>query len=449
MDLFFGFIDKLLLLMTEMSKGFDQIIVKYLVLYWFLYFGYFILSASYDLIIFIIRERLNLVFQHFLNSLKSIKSISFWAQLNYLIDRFFYSISLGIVGYGSSYRNKFKEHSKVGPIAYLKLLKSMFVNMFTVRIPNIVIWTLLILYFNPDWYNQLQDSGGLFDLGAILKFTQQLDFKKIIDNFSLILVLILGATGYNLLYLKAMKKVENDKYKKMVVYMEELINSLTEVLHASSENIDALSNHLGSSLTSDYCKLTTGTEKYYMSNNKLHSSNKQINSKTSLKDITEKYISFSDSFHRFQDTINKIHDENLQHIFFKISKNASYEFLHLGLYSPRITQFLENDLLNKQFLTEFYEGWTKQDFLKQDIQELNKVWCGQVDKKEFEKKYNSNILFEKLVSYAEDQLENKAIEFQLMAKHILIKAVENYINAEQYLQRFRSHQSLVKKIARL
>ena len=445
MDRIVGLTHKLLDVLAYLSNDFNNIVSKYLILYWSLYFGFAIVLTIYDIIIFFSRDKLSSLFKYLLNSSNSIQTMNFWSQSHYLFDKFLTNRSLGIVSYGGFIdNNNFRRHANSGPIAFINFFKSLIMIMFTISIKNLIIWSIIYLFFHSELLNHYNPSVAIH-WDFFLNKLKSIDFKTVYENLNIIYVLVIGTTGYKF-YMKSSQKIEQDAYDKVIPLIDELRIVLGEIIHVSSDNIDRFYEHL-KFLPSEYCELITKSNKYNLYNGKLNSSERHyLTTTTMIEEISERYTSFQDNFKKFIETLNKIHDENLWPVFRKTNKNVMYEIVRLSLYSPKLATYLEGNLLNKESIILFLNGWTDEKFLKQKFEKIHAVESGYLNKEDLLNRYNYKITFEEIVRYAEQDLEKKAIEFQSMAKYRLIEAIGYYVLVEQLLSKIRVKQSRAHSI---
>ncbi|MGG3871849.1 hypothetical protein [Brevibacillus laterosporus] len=317
-------------------------------------------------------------------------------------------------------------------------------------------WGIILSYFNPVLYQKVASFLKNLTWVEFTSAVSQVDFKGIgsfltFASFLLSITIIL-LFSTNSFKWKAMRKVKEDKYEKVIKHNEQLEGLLCDISYKSKLNIDTL-NHMIPYLPNMFSELITQTDKYSLEKDSLKKlDNKGSHSNTKLDDLVSGYESFQEQINKINEILKDIQDSRLLYVFSKVNKSARYEILELGLF---FRTSLDQTLIEGEgFKKAIEERKRKLSRLTKDFIQINEVLNGWLKKEEFIKEYNKNgssFTFEQIVKFKERKLKDAMIEFKRFLHQRLEDAMHHHIILIEYLEisHYNTKFSLVKTILSL
>lgn len=424
--------------MTSIDQSISPLYLKIPVIYFCLLLCLTVLLVLYDGLII---KGISTVLRYCYNILSANKSISVLRLLSewyYLLDKFLYYCSPHLITYSSHNDNILVKTNIFSPILFYRFVKSMLFGMFTFSFQNILLWGMILLYFNPiilpNNLLSLPDINWDKAIPAILQFeyTKVNDFLTFV-SIILSMTLILWLTSSSLKW-KAMRKINEEKYEGALIHQENIEEILRKITYYSEENIDILYKTI-KYLPDLFGNLITHTNDYYLEEGILKKTKYSNNTTTKIEDLVCGYHSFQKEVTQLNQILEEIHQSRLQFVFFKINKSIRFETLKLGLFSRT---FLDFDLIEKENFKQTIESRIKNlSHLTDNFIKINDVRLGWVKKEDFEEeyaKYGVSLNIEDSLRYSEEKLQKELNKFKKFLYEKMIYALLNHIILKEYIE---------------
>lgn len=422
--------------MRHIDNNLSMWILKIPALYSVVYLILFLLVLSYYLLI--VRPLMK-IWDWFIDIIKlngSFCLIRVKSEINYIIKKFFYLISPRIITTRYSRDSIFEKTNILSPIYLYRIIKTFVISMFKFSTSNIIIWLIILYYFNPSIY---KDSWNvLINLRANFPIIlQNVDLKALssyISFFTLVfsMIILIMLTPFTFKW-KAMKKIEEEKYEKAVEYQEKMQSLLVDVLLLSEKNIEVLDGQI-KYLPDRFGQLITKSTIYYLEKGTLKRYKHTTRFRTNLDNIVSLFEAFKKQIDEVNEILKKVYELRLNRVFYKIDRPVRFESIYLGL---NIRTSLGIYLIEKDRLKTYIENKLNQlSYLTNKFTQLNEVRSNWLSKEELEKQYNKNGLsftFEEIVEDAERKLERELVDFKKHLKEELEDAIFYHTILKEYL----------------
>ncbi|WP_445644655.1 hypothetical protein [Paenibacillus sp. TSA_86.1] len=408
-------------------------------MYGFLLVCLTVLLVVYDMLIISLSQLLAYLYE-LSRKRRSISTIRLLSEWFYLFDKLLYKISPHLFQYSWPSDNVFKKSDKYSPIVLSRTLSALFISMVAVSPTNFVIWGTIAMYYFPtapiasyNWLRQLSFDKVYL---ALTKF----EYEKVNDfvSFSLFVLslLILLRLSSSSFKWRAMMKVNEEKYEKVIRYQETIENELWKIRTGSYTNISELNLKI-SSLPNIYCQLVTKTDNYLFEDNKLKRKTKESWRHFQYKNIQDIYKgleSFQVPLQKINEVLKDISDLKVGYIYLRINKCVRYETIKLGLYRETHLdwELIEGDKFRKAIENRL----EKISYLSDRFMKFKKINNGMLSKNEFVEEYNKyggSVAYEDIVKYTESKLEEELINFKRFLHRALEEAIFSHTVLEQYL----------------
>ncbi|WKU25352.1 hypothetical protein Q3A90_10990 [Priestia megaterium] len=368
---------------------------------------------------------------------KSLKRIWLTSELYYLIDKFLFIISPKFLKFSPYTNNSFDKINTYSLLRWYESLKSFILRMFSFSVDNVVIWVLIVSYYNS---NIILTVIYFFSWNNILSFFTNLDFKTInaITSFATFILsfVILFLLRVPFLKAKAKKKIYDEKYEKSINYQMENILNLAKCLIHSQENIVKLQHQI-ENITNNFSAEISQQNKYVIHQDKL------IKDKyywTSIpyngEELFNDYFSYNKELENIEENLNLIKENLVDDAYRELNKSLFYEFVNLRLSSTG--SFIGYYLLNREFLIGFYdESLKKNKLLIETFSLIKQVEDGMLSEEKFLEKYNpfSSYTYKKIIEQKEKELEEKIFEFRRDLRNRLEESIYYYIVTREYVNK--------------
>jgi len=454
MDLFKTFYDICMWLITYIFKilGFADTVMnpfilkvffQYLLLLWILKF--FLAGVEWT-----IRSIRNGVLKHFYTKNirnKSLKHIRVASELYYLIDKFLFRISPNILTVSFYSYNSLNKTDTYSPLKWYESIKSFILKRFSFSIDNILIWILIISYYDS---NIIINVITFFSWNNIISFFKNLDFKTInaIINFATFVLSfsILFLLRIPFLKAKAKRKIYDEKYEKAVNYQIENIAALVKCLVDSQENIDKLQNQI-EHITANFLTEISQNNKYGIYKGQLVK-DKLCGASIPYKseELFDQYMSYNKELGKLQENLDSINEHLIDDIYRELNSPLFYEFIILGISSR--TTIIEHHLLNREHLIDFYDDRLKGNkYLIETFSLIKQVEDGLLSKEKFLDEYTQSAAYtyEKIIEREEKNLEKVILEFRQELREKLETSIYYYIVTREYVNKSSNRSKLTIK----
>ncbi|MBE3646682.1 hypothetical protein GXB80_03605 [Paenibacillus polymyxa] len=364
---------------------------------------------------------------------KSVSVIRIISEWYYLIDKLLYHISPHFFTYRINENNVLDKSNIISPIIIYRTVKIIFLNMFTINIYNIIIWTLILSYFHPMlFHNSIQFIRNI-NLAEFFSGVAEFDYKNI-NNFlsfssiflSAVIIFSLTASAYKW---KAMRKIKEEKYEKVVRIQEEIETLFGTILNSSKKNINRL-NTMRKYLPDKFSQLITRTDRYSINKDGQFEAQDSMNFvNINIDDLTSGYKSFNVQIDRINKIFDEIRSSSLGYVYYQANKSVRYERLKLDL---------SNLIEEKNFKEIIAKRKDRLSSLIEKFEKINKVNVKRLKKEELEyeyNKYNNNWIssYKEIVRSAERELERNMVDFKKFINRKLENAILCHIILEEYL----------------
>ncbi|MDR7245905.1 hypothetical protein [Priestia megaterium] len=368
---------------------------------------------------------------------KSLKRIWLTSELYYLIDKFLFIISPKFLKFSPYTNNSFDKIDKYSLLRWYESLKSFILTMFSFSINNVVIWILIVGYYDSNIVLNIID---FFSWNNILSFFKNLDFKTInaITSFAAFILsfVILFLLRVPFLKAKAKRKIYDEKYEKSINYQMKNILELAKCLVHSQENIVKLQHQI-EDITNNFLAEISQQNKYRIYQDKLIKDKSYWTSKPSnSEELFNDYFSYSKELENIEENLNLIKENLVDDAYRELNKSLFYEFVNLRLSFRG--SFIGYYLLNREFLIDFYdESLKKNKLLIETFSLIKQVEDGVLSKEKFLEKYTpfSSYTYEKIIEEKEKELEMKIFEFRRDLKSRLEESIYYYIVTREYVNK--------------
>ncbi|MGG1650073.1 hypothetical protein [Paenibacillus sp. NRS-1780] len=270
-------------------------------------------------------------------------------------------------------------------------------------------------------------------MAEVFSGVAEFDYKNI-NNFlsfssiflSTVIIFSLTASAYKW---KAMRKIKEEKYEKVVRIQEEIETLFGTILNSSKKNIDRL-NTMRKYLPDKFGKLITCTDRYSINKDGQFESQDSINFvNINIDDLTSGYKSFNVQIDRINKIFDEIRSSSLGYVYYQANKSVRYERLKLDL---------SNLIEEKNFKEIIAKRKDRLSYLIEKFEKINKVNVKRLKKEELEyeyNKYNNNWTssYKEIVRSAERELERNMVDFKKFIDRKLEKAILCHIILEEYL----------------
>ncbi|MDC7783190.1 hypothetical protein [Priestia megaterium] len=368
---------------------------------------------------------------------KSLKRIWLTSELYYLIDKFLFIITPNVLRFSPYTNNSFDKISTYSLLRWYESLKSFILTMFSFSVDNVVIWVLIVGYYDLNIILKVID---FFSWNNILSFFKNLDFKTInaITSFSAFILsfVILFLLRVPFLKAKAKRKIYDEKYEKSINYQMKNILELAKCLVYSQGNIDKLQYQI-EGITDNFLAEISQQNKYGIYQDRLvidksYGTSNPDNSEELFKD----YCSYNKELENIEENLKLIEDNLVEDTYRELNKSLFYEFVNLEVSSRG--NFIGNYLLNRESLIEFYDDSLKKNkLLIETFSLIKQVEDGVLSKDKFLKKYTpfSSCTYEEIIEKKEKELEKKIFEFRRNLRSKLEKSIYYYIVTREYVNK--------------
>lgn len=368
---------------------------------------------------------------------KSLKRIWLTSELYYLIDKFLFIITPNVFKFSPYTNNSFDKISTFSLLRWYESLKSFILTMFSFSVDNVVIWVLIVGYYDS---NIILNVIDFFSWNNISSFLKNLDFKTInaITSFATFILsfVILFLLRVPFLKAKAKRKIYDEKYEKSINYQMKNILELAKCLVYSQENIDKLQYQI-ESITNNFLAEISQQNKYGIYQDRLvidksYWTSKPDNSEELFKD----YLSYNKELENIEENLKLIKDNLVEDAYRELNKSLFYEFVNLKVSSRG--SFIGDYLLNRESLIDFYDVKLKNNrLLIETFSLVKQVEDGLLSKEKFLHKYNrfSSYTYEEIIEKKEKELEKKIFEFRRDLRNRLEESIYYYIVTREYVNK--------------
>ncbi|MGG0747255.1 hypothetical protein ABE088_28700 [Priestia megaterium] len=367
---------------------------------------------------------------------KSLKRIWLTSELYYLIDKFLFIISPDFLKFSPYTNNSFYKINTYSLLQWYESLKSFILTMFSFSVENVVIWVLIVGYYDS---NIIMNVIDFFSWNNILSFFKNLDFKTIntITSFAAFILsfIILFLLRVPFLKAKAKKKIYDEKYEKSINYQMKNILELAKCLVYSQKNIDKLQYQI-EDITDNFLAEISQQNKYKiyqdkLVNDKSYWTSRPYNSEELFKD----YLSYNKELKNIEENLNLIKENLVEDTYRELNKSLFYEFVNLRVSRG---SFIGEYLLNRESLIEFYDNSLKNNkLLIETFSLIKQVEGGVLSKEKFLEKYTpfSSFTYEEIIEKKEKELEKEIFEFRRGLRSKLEKSIYYYIVTREYVNK--------------
>lgn len=435
--------DWLISIMTAIDQSIPSLYLKIPILYGFLLICWTILLVSYDgLIIRTLSKSLEFLYK-LCRVNKNVSVIRVLSEWYYLFDKLFYFSSPHVISYGYQSDNVLDKSQIFSPIFLYRTLKFFIYSMFVFSIGNIIRWGMMLSYFYPTLFLKVKRFVTNLKWVEVSSTLTQIEYKKINDfvSFASIILsisVILWLTSSAFKW-KAMRKFKEEKYEKAIKHQEQIEDLLGTISYCSKENIHKL-NQMIKYLPDMFGQLITNMDKYRLEKDALKSHDFRSYSDTKLEDMTRGYESFQEQLNKINEILKEIRQSRLRYVYSRINKSVRYETLQLGLfYKTHIDSYLIEEYDFKESIENRLRNLSR---LTDEFTQIKEVWSGWLTKEVLEEqhnKYGGSFTFEKIVKYAEHELEEEMIKFKRFLHRKLEDAILHHIILEEYLEISRNN----------
>ncbi|NGY91928.1 hypothetical protein F3K44_18180 [Bacillus megaterium] len=340
---------------------------------------------------------------------KSLKRIWLTSELYYLIDKFLFIITPNVFKFSPYTNNSFDKISTFSLLRWYESLKSFILTMFSFSVDNVVIWVLIVGYYDS---NIILNVIDFFSWNNISSFLKNLDFKTInaITSFATFILsfVILFLLRVPFLKAKAKRKIYDEKYEKSINYQMKNILELAKCLVYSQENIDKLQYQI-ESITNNFLAEISQQNKYGIYQDRLvidksYWTSKPDNSEELFKD----YLSYNKELENIEENLKLIKDNLVEDAYRELNKSLFYEFVNLKVSSRG--SFIGDYLLNRESLIDFYDVKLKNNrLLIETFSLVKQVEDGLLSKEKFLHKYNrfSSYTYEEIIEKKRERIRKK------------------------------------------
>lgn len=271
-------------------------------------------------------------------------------------------------------------------------------------------------------------------------FLTKFEYDKVNDivSFSMLLssLMILLWLSSSSFKWSAMKRVNEEKYEKVIRFQETIENELSIIWSKSHDNLAVLNQMIGH-LPNMLGQVVTRTDDYTLKDNKLLRESKRYRgyfSSTKVEDLYIGYESFQEPLRKINDVLKDISDSRIRYIYARVNKCVGYESFQLTLF---VKARLDYELIEgDRFRAAIEEKIKKLSHLSDKFKKFCEISGGWLSKEEFVEEYNKyggSNNYESIVKYAEDELEEELLVFNASLRRKLEDAIHSHIVLEQYL----------------
>ncbi|MEK4063512.1 MULTISPECIES: hypothetical protein [unclassified Paenibacillus] len=422
--------------MINIDNAIPLYFIKVPVLYAFLVFFWILLLVLYE---GLLRGISSLVDFIYLNSRKnkSVSIIRILSEWYYLFDKLIYFLSPHLFSYDYSDDNILKKSNILSPIVLYRTVFSYIYSMFVVNKKNLLIWAIILIYFNPPLLQHIVELFNTIKWSDILHSVRTIEFKKINDFLSfmslllsIIVILLLTISTFRW---RAKKKIREEKFEKVIKYQEQIEELLCIILFKSRNNIDRF-NKMIKHWPDMYGQIITGTEKYHLVEGTLKFQNSSYIPITTVDEIIRNLESFRNNIEQINEILKNISDSRLKSVFVQVNKSIQYESLELGLYSRT---YLNMDLIERDTFKDQLDHRLKNlRMLCDKFSKFREVKSGWLSAEDYELEYNkfgSSFSLKEIVKYAEEELLEAMLDFDQFLHRKLEDAIFSTIILEEYI----------------
>ncbi|PGN04323.1 hypothetical protein [Priestia megaterium] len=368
---------------------------------------------------------------------KSLKRIWFTSELYYLIDKFLFIITPNFFRFSPYTNNSFDKISTFSLLRWYESLKSFILTMFSFSVNNVVIWVLIVGYYDS---NIILNVIDFFSWNNILSFFKNLDFKTInaITSFAAFILsfIILFLLRVPFLKAKAKRKIYDEKYEKSLNYQMKNILELAKCLVYSQENIEKLQYQI-EGITDNFLAEISQQNKYRIYQDRLVIDKSYwISNPDNSEELFKDYFSYNKELENIKENLKLIKDNLVEDAYRELNKSLFYEFVNLRVSSRG--SFIGDDLLNRESLINFYDEKLKNNkLLIETFSLIRQVEDGVLSKEKFLEKYNrfSSYTYEEIIEKKEKELEKKIFEFRRDLRNRLEESIYYYIVTREYVNK--------------
>ncbi|OMD41532.1 hypothetical protein BSK56_27025, partial [Paenibacillus borealis] len=307
---------------------------------------------------------------------KSVSIIRILSEWYYLFDKLIYFLSPHLFSYDYSDDNILKKSNILSPIVLYRTVFSYIYSMFVVNKKNLLIWAIILIYFNPPLLQHIVELFNTIKWSDILHSVRTIEFKKIND------------------FLSFMIKHWPDMYGQII----------------------------------------TGTEKYHLVEGTLKFQNSSYIPITTVDEIIRNLESFRNNIEQINEILKNISDSRLKSVFVQVNKSIQYESLELGLYSRT---YLNMDLIERDTFKDQLDHRLKNlRMLCDKFSKFREVKSGWLSAEDYELEYNkfgSSFSLKEIVKYAEEELLEAMLDFDQFLHRKLEDAIFSTIILEEYI----------------
>ncbi|RAN75985.1 hypothetical protein [Bacillus sp. SRB_331] len=422
---------------TVIKSVFASTILCIIFQYIFLFFIIILSLAVLQFITHGIRFKvLKYLYHKFIRN-KNLKVIRLITELYYLSDKLLYFISPRVL-YASAYRedNSVDKTKPFSPIHWYNSLKSFISTMFQISFVNILIWFIILLFYQPTLIQNITEILHRNNISNIIK---HLDYKAInavtgclallISTFTLILFRTTILTS------KAKKKLYDERYEQVIKSQLKISASLSKCLYKSKQNINTLERQLDF-ITNQFCKKLTHSESYIFSNGKLQYDPriKYYRSPNTIELFTC-YNPLKKEVEEILDSLIEINNNSINNIYFKLNKHSKYEIEQLGINPLNTSLNLDALLLSQEFLSNTFTNMLNHyEHLNTRFIKIKELRSGFLSEEQFMKEY---IYFSKsmedIISMEENDLQEAVINFRNSLINKFEESIYYYVITQQYV----------------
>lgn len=403
-------------------------------------FLFFIIILSLAILQFITHgirfKALKYLYHKFIRN-KNLKVIRLITELYYLSDKLLYFISPRVL-YASAYREdtSVDKTKPFSPIHWYNFLKSFISTMFQISFVNILIWFIILLFYQPTL---IQNINEILHWNNISNTIKHLDYKAInaitgclallISTFTLILFRTTILTS------KAKKKLYDERYEQAIKSQLKISASLSTCLYKSKQNISTLERQIDL-ITDQFCKKLAHSESYIFSNGKLQKDSRiKYYRPSNTVELFKSYNSLKKEVEEILYSLIEINNSSLNNIYFKLNKHSKYEVAKLGIDPLNKSLNLDALLLSQEFLLNtFTNTLNYYKPLHTRFIKIKELQSGFLPKEEFMKeyKYHSQSI-EDIIAMEENDLQQAIIDFRNSLINSFEESIYYYVITQQYV----------------